>query len=117
MGQIQQLFSPHGAYGDFLPSHEQGGVRWGHVNEIDRRTHVGTPAWYQIHQQTRLRHLSAWRRLHMQRPHETISRRAAQMGVSPSSDTSVPQKVKMVQEFEAADAARSKKTGRKGRRK
>jgi len=37
-------------------------VRWGHLHEIDRRIHVGTPAWQGM--KLRLRHLSSWRRMH-----------------------------------------------------
>jgi len=98
----------HGAHGDFQPTTTEGRpVRWGHVREIDRRAHVGTPAWYRLHQETRLQHLSAWRRLHMLRTHQGVRREANRRGVSPSSDTTVEQKVDMAKTFEQRDAKRS----------
>jgi len=69
-------------------------VRWGHVSELDRRLHVGTPAWREMPR--RLRHLSAWRRLHTLDDHHTIHRAAARIGVRPSSNLKLRDKVSLV---------------------
>jgi len=73
------------------------GVRWGRVDELDRRIHVGSPAFSEY--PTRLQHLAAWRFLHKLRHHRTIHNAAARLGVSPSSNLRVKQKVALAQKF------------------
>lgn len=43
------------------------------LDDIDKRTRVGTPAWEKKHDDE-TKHLSAWRRLHALLPHEEIKR-------------------------------------------
>lgn len=45
------------------------------VNNIDKRTKVGTQAWYKNHDEETAR-LSIWRRLHMLLPHELLTQLA-----------------------------------------
>ncbi|MBW1953233.1 MAG: hypothetical protein JRI66_09150 [Deltaproteobacteria bacterium] len=60
-------------------------VRWGHLYELDRRIHVGTEAWKRLPR--RLRHLSAWRRMHMQpKGHASVRAYGTRHRVRPSSN-------------------------------
>jgi len=58
--------------------------KWSALSAIDRRTRVGTPAWFKAHT-AGARRLSAWRRLHMLRPHASIRIAARKLGRKPSS--------------------------------
>lgn len=62
--------------------------KWAHLHQIDRRMHVGTPAWHNRHPAWKVRKLSAWRRLHMLGSHKQVSRWGRKQGYAPSS--SVP---------------------------
>ena len=72
-------------------------VRWGHLFELDRRTRVGSAAWYANHPETRLRKLSAWRCLHALARHTQIRWAARFRGVDPSSDIPLREMVRMVE--------------------
>ena len=74
---------------DALRKRHSKDVRWGHLHEIDYRTKVDSKAWHDRHA-LRLKHLSAWRRLHDLAPHETISKLASR---SPSSDITLQEKI------------------------
>ncbi len=45
------------------------------IDDIDRRTKVGTKAWDKNHDE-RTKQLSAWRRLHALLPHEEVKKLA-----------------------------------------
>jgi hypothetical protein len=65
-------------------------VRWGHLHEIDYRTKVGTEAWKKYHAY-RLRHLSAYRRLH-----ELVGHRVARKFVN----STIREKLRAIKRFE-----------------
>lgn len=71
--------------------------RWGKVSELDRRIHVGTPAFSEY--PARLQHLAAWRYLHKLKKHSTIHRDAAKLGVTPSSDLRLKRKVELAKRY------------------
>ena len=80
-----------------------GGVRWGHLWEIDRRCNIGTSAWYARHPETRLQKLTAWRNLHRLRQHSTISKKGRSFGKNPSSNMTLPQMIKTGKKYESYD--------------
>lgn len=65
-------------------------VKWARVKEIDRRTKVGTAAWFRRHP-PRVRKLSAWRRLHMLGSHSLVREQARLRRRTPSSSMTVRQ--------------------------
>ncbi len=67
------------------------------LDEIDKRTHVGTEAWHNNNAANAQR-LSAWRRLHALRPHEEVIKK-----VSPGDSTS--KMVDQIKKYEAEDNA------------
>lgn len=73
-------------------------VRWGHVHELDRRLHVGSTKWKE-RLPNRLKHLSAWRYLHLLGRHKQIQNRARRKGVKPSSDLTLRQKIKVARDL------------------
>jgi hypothetical protein len=63
--------------------------KWGSVDEIDRRTKVGSDAWKARHSES-IQHLSAFRHLHDIAPHEDVRHLA---------DASVQEKLKAIEEI------------------
>ena len=84
-------------------AHTDRTVRWGHLTEIDYRTRPGSEAWRARHPR-RIQKLSAWRRLHDLRTHQTVRRHARNQGISPSSDMTVTQMLNTMRRFEEHDA-------------
>lgn len=63
--------------------------KWGSVDDIDRRTKVGSDAWKARHS-TKIQHLSAFRHLHQISDHGDVRHLA---------DKSVSQKLKAIKEI------------------
>ena len=60
-------------------------VRWGHLYEVKHVKRVGDQTWKRLPR--RLKHLTAWRRMHMQaKGHRSVSSYGRRYGYSPSSD-------------------------------
>ncbi len=64
--------------------------KWGSINDIDKRTKVGTPAWKRVHSRD-IQHLSAFRRLHDLADHEDVRHLA---------DSPVSEKLKEIEKLE-----------------
>ena len=78
----------------------KGGVRWGHLRELDRSAPIGTAEWRAAHPELRLRKLTAWRNLHRLRKHSTVSDHGGRRGSSPSSNMNLRDMIKLGQQFE-----------------
>jgi hypothetical protein len=59
--------------------------RWGRVSELDRRLRVGSPGYLEYPR--RLKHLAAWRQMHLVAPgHMPVRMYGTRKRVRPSSD-------------------------------
>lgn len=65
------------------------------LNDIDKRTNVGTPAWEKRNDEDAQR-LSAWRRLHALLPHSEIKRLGLKYEDKPSDLAAAVQKVEEI---------------------
>ena len=74
-------------------------VRWASLDEIDRRTRVGSSAWYQLHPESRQKLLSAWRAMHAVAPHTRIRWFARRKGKGCSSTLTVGEMVAALRRF------------------
>ena len=75
-------------------------VKWAHLDEIDYRTSVGSPAWWSRHH-LGARRLSAWRRMHMLGNHARIRWFARRiLGLAPSSRITTREMVRAIRRFE-----------------
>lgn len=65
-------------------------VKLARLSQLDRRTHVGTPAWRAAHPRSKgviaygARKLSAWRRLHALAEHSVVRNAFPKHGPSPT---------------------------------
>ena len=65
--------------------------RWGKVSEINYLLKIGSPLWNK--QLTRLRHLHSWRADHAVATHVAVRGAARRLGIKPSSNTTIAEKV------------------------
>lgn len=66
------------------------------LDDIDKRTKIGTPAWLNNHDEDTQR-LSAWRRLHILLPHDEIKRLGLKYNDSPSDLVAAAKKIEEIQ--------------------
>lgn len=83
-----------------VPGAPRGRV-FGHLKEIDYRTHVGTEAWKRRHP-PRIRKLSALRRAHMLEEHPEFKQQLQALGLDLARDATPAQLVKIVRDLEAS---------------
>jgi len=66
------------------------------LDDIDKRTKIGTPAWLNNHDEDTQR-LSAWRRLHALLPHDEIKRLKLKYTDSPADLVAAAKKIDEIQ--------------------
>lgn len=66
------------------------------LDDIDKRTKIGTPAWLNNHDEDTQR-LSAWRRLHALLPHDEIKRLGLKYDDSPADLVAAAKKIEEIQ--------------------
>lgn len=74
-------------------------VRWASIDELDRRTRVGSAAWRTLHPATRQKLLSAWRAMHAVAPHTRIRWYARRMGRGCSSNLTLGEMLAAMRRF------------------
>jgi hypothetical protein len=65
------------------------------LDDIDKRTKIGTPAWLNNHDEDTQR-LSAWRRLHALLPHDEIKRLGLKYDDSPVDLVAAVKKIEKI---------------------